>query len=95
MKVFSLWRGMIEVPDPPDHRTKPQILADVCLRYEVAVEDVLSGSRWKPVSRARQAFMAEAYATGRWSQPQIGAFLGRDHTTVLHGLRAHARRAAA
>lgn len=46
-----------------------------------------------PLSRARQWVMAELRAAG-WSLPRIGRFLGRDHTTVLHGLRCEAARRA-
>lgn len=49
--------------------------------------DIMSDSRGVPVVRARQrAIWRVAGATG-WSTPQIGAFFGRDHTTVIHAIR--------
>lgn len=71
------------------------MLTTVAFVHDVPEADILSDSRFKEHARARHHFMAEAVATGRWSLPQIGAFIGRDHTTVLAGVRAHARRAAA
>lgn len=43
-------------------------------------------------SRARQEVMRRAYATGHYSLPEIGRALGRDHTSVLHGIRAASQR---
>lgn len=89
MKVFSLWRGMIEMP-----KTMREILAEVCADYDLDRDDMLSPARWQPLARARQDFMARATEAGK-TRSAIGRFLHRDHTTVLHGVRAHARRAAA
>jgi hypothetical protein len=44
------------------------------------------------VVHARHHFCYEAYHTGRYSMPQIGRVINRDHTTVVHAIRAHARR---
>ncbi len=41
---------------------------------------------------ARQHLMAELYATGRWSLPQIGNLFDCDHTTILFGIRRHVGR---
>jgi chromosomal replication initiation ATPase DnaA len=43
------------------------------------------------VAHARYEAMWEMRQAGR-SYPQIGEFFGRDHTTVLHGVRVHERR---
>jgi chromosomal replication initiation ATPase DnaA len=46
-------------------------------------------ARPQPVAAARQAAMALAYIDGAGSSPQIGhAFGYRDHTTVLHAVKA-------
>jgi len=76
-------------------RTMADIIADVSRRTGVPVIEIRGLSRFKSISHARQIFMAEAYATGRFSLPQIGRFLGgRDHTTILSGIRRHAERTA-
>lgn len=74
-------------------RSMADIIEDVSKRRGVSVFDIKGPMRFKAINAARQEFMAEAYATGRWSMPQIGKFLGgRDHTTVLHGIRQHTAR---
>jgi len=70
------------------------ILADISSETGFTIEQLKSDRCRSALCCARQRFMAEAYATGRFSLPQIGRFIGRDHTTVLHGIRAHGRRTA-
>lgn len=55
-------------------------------RYHVTVDEMLSDSREEPRPRARQALWLELYHRG-WSLPRIGRVIGRDHTTVLTGIR--------
>lgn len=43
--------------------------------------------RTKYVSRARQLLYWALYEATDASLPQIGRYLNRDHTTVLHGIR--------
>lgn len=43
---------------------------------------------------ARRRFMAEAYATRRFTMTQIGLFLGRERVTVWEGLGRRCRSAA-
>lgn len=88
--MFSLWRGVIEIPD-----TMADIIERVSLETGIPIAELKSPGRRRPITYARQDFMARARATGRFSFAQIGRFLGRDHTTIVHGVRAHARRAAA
>jgi chromosomal replication initiator protein len=67
----------------------------VAAHYGLTLEDLKGPSRKKCFSRPRQEAMALMCAVGRYSLPQIGQFLGgRDHTTVLHGKRAYAKRQA-
>lgn len=88
----------------------PLTLYDVALfvaaKYQVRVSDLIAGDE-EPGSR-RQCFSIprhEAFwlayrqvgihTVHRYSLPQIGAFFGgRDHTTVIHGIRAHEKRMA-
>lgn len=86
--VLSLWRGWIRPPC-----TMAGILQDVAEMYDVTVEDLKGQGRSYWISHPRQHAMFMMVKTGKFSLPQIGRFLGgRDHTTVLHGYRAHARR---
>jgi len=57
--------------------------------------DEITGTRGKPhVSRARQVVMYVAWRNG-FTKSEIGRALGRDHTTVMHGVCAEAGRRAA
>lgn len=66
---------------------------EVAERYGLTLEQLRGPQRCRAISRPRQELMYELYATGRFSLPQIGRFLGnRDHQTVIHGCRRHAER---
>ncbi|MFZ1828652.1 MAG: chromosomal replication initiator protein DnaA [Candidatus Competibacteraceae bacterium] len=56
--------------------------------YKIPVDELLSNSRLRTLSRPRQMAMALAKELTPLSLPDIGeAFGGRDHTTVLHACR--------
>lgn len=66
---------------------------------DLSVKDLVGLGRHRSISSVRQEAMWRAYeertSDGRrvYSLPQIGAYLGgRDHTTVLHGIRQHEKR---
>jgi chromosomal replication initiation ATPase DnaA len=88
MNAQTFWRG------EPDLRPVPvtmrELLAEVAQAHGLSVAELKGRNRTRPVAVARQLFIARAYATGRYSLPQIGRFLKRHHTTILHGVRAHA-----
>ena len=54
--------------------------------YGWKLADMQGRSRMRPVVRARWALIAALRERG-WSLMRIGAFLNRDHTTVLYALR--------
>lgn len=66
---------------------------DYCVANGVSLSLLTGRSRSAMAVLHRQAAMAAARMAGA-SLPAIGRVLGRDHTTVLHGVRAHERRAA-
>lgn len=71
------------------------ILADVSSEYGIAADLLTGEDRHYPVVRARNDLFSRLRKR-HWSLPRIGAFCGgRDHTTVLHGLRQHAARVGA
>jgi len=56
--------------------------------YKIPVDELLSNSRLRTLSRPRQMAMTLAKELTTLSLPDIGeAFGGRDHTTVLHACR--------
>lgn len=69
------------------------IVAEVAAKTGVTVEQLKSDDRHKHIARPRQAAYYALYETGRYSLPTIGEYFGgRDHTTVLYGIRAHEAR---
>lgn len=74
-------------------RSLKSMALDVCHRHKISLAGLRGAARTRPIAWPRQEFMWEAYQTGRYSLGQIGLYLGdRDHTTILHGVRAHAAR---
>ncbi len=56
--------------------------------YKIKISDLLSKRRSRSVARPRQVAMALSKELTNHSLPEIGeAFGGRDHTTILHGVR--------
>lgn len=74
------------------HRTMREIAEDVAARHGVTVVLLRSPLRFRKLAWPRQEAMALMYAQGRYSHPQIGRYFGRDHTTVIYGVKAHAKR---
>jgi hypothetical protein len=62
------------------------VLVEVAAESGVSVDELLGRSRQKYVVWARQRAMLRL-RKGGWSLPAIGRVFGRDHTTVLYGVR--------
>lgn len=82
---------------PPRYSRTDKIKADisaVAYRNGITTEDIMSRKRPRMFSWPRQ----EAYFVIRekygLSFPHIGQIMGRDHSTVLHGVRQHEARNA-
>lgn len=58
----------------------------VCKVYRVTLEQVYAQSRLASVTDARAACWAFLRAKGK-SYPEIGIMWGRDHATILRGVR--------
>lgn len=77
------------------------LLRVTAFEHGLSVEDIAGGRRWFHLTAARHDFfwrcrqVKRADGTFRYSLPQIGEFLGgMDHTSVLNGVRRHAKRLA-
>jgi hypothetical protein len=68
-----------------------EALAVWCVRRGVSVDQIRGAGRAPSVVRLRQEAFAHLRDLG-FSLPEIGRATRRDHTTVLYGLRVHARR---
>ncbi|TPM92710.1 helix-turn-helix domain-containing protein [Mesorhizobium sp. B2-1-3A] len=77
-------------PAEPSKVSVRSIILEVAKRHGISPLDITGPSRARPIVEARRAAMVEAYLTRLdLSTPQIGReFGGRDHTTVLHSIRA-------
>lgn len=72
-----------------------EITKPIAEAHGVTLADLQGPSKVAHLARARQEVMHSLHKTGRWSSVQIGRFLGgRDHATILYGVRRHAWRMA-
>ena len=73
-----------------------KIMLRVGVALKVSRRDLLSRRRFKKAALARQAVCYWAYRRTELSLPQIARKMGgRDHTTVLHSVRAYVAKRAA
>jgi len=63
------------------------ILRDVCKSQGVTRDEIFSRNRNKKLVMARAVIYDRIRKELGWSYPRIGKIFGRDHTTVLHGIR--------
>lgn len=81
--------------DPPRRRKEfsSDILAEVAAKHGLRVADLKGPCRERRYVYPRHEAMWALRQRTRLSLPQIGNILGgRDHTTVLYGVRKHAER---
>ena len=62
------------------------IIDHVARKHGVSVREILNHNRIPNVVAARQEAMRLVYSTGL-KLGQVGIIFGRDHSTVLHGIR--------
>lgn len=71
------------------------ICAEVCAKHDITAAELLSARRPVRLVMARHEAMWRLKNETSMSLPQIGRRLGgRDHTTVISGIKAHERRLA-
>lgn len=71
-----------------------QAIRDVSAATGVSVDDLLGRGRRRKITQARQLAMFIAREKGA-AYSAIARVFGRDHTTIIHGVRAEAARRAA
>ena len=88
LDAAAVERLLAEEPTPPAALVAP-IVKRVALAYRLDAADVLGAGRTPTEALARQVSYYLARRLTGMSYPQLGqAFGGRDHTTILHGVRA-------
>lgn len=66
---------------------------EIARKYQIAVSDITGTRRFQYIVRARQEVFYRLRAEAGFSLPHIGYIVGgKDHTTILHGIRKHADR---
>lgn len=71
----------------PHSNKRREIMAIVAYKHRVSVKTIRGDGRYKAMVAARQEAMWMMHEYCRMSLSQIGAFFGRDHTTVIHSLK--------
>lgn len=86
---FQIVEGPTEFDQGPDNRpTARQLQKAVAEHFGMTLVELLSERRFKNVVHARQVAMFMCKRLTMRSLPEIGRkFGGRDHTTILHGVR--------
>lgn len=70
--------------------TAYEIIREVCIKYGLTKPELFSARRRNPLPEARHEAMYRMSKETQLSLPAIGRKLGgRDHTTVIHGIRKH------
>jgi len=70
-----------------------ELVADVARQHGATVDEVLAQDKTPRVSHARQAVWhaLRHHPERRYSYPDIGRLFGRDHSTIIYGVRAYER----
>lgn len=90
-RYFSPIGPSLPASPSEQRRTGRQIIHEVAAKHGVGVLDICSPCRTARFVKPRQEACYRIYTETTLSMPQVGRLLGgRDHTTVLHGIRAHA-----
>lgn len=50
------------------------------------IEEILGERRYPRLIKPRRLYWACLRHVGKWSYPEIGESVGRDHSTVMHGI---------
>ena len=92
-KVFGeVFTGAAEMPRHDRIGRARRIVKQEAEKAGVCREDIFADDRTRQAIIARHSVMHRLRVELGWSLGQIGQHLGRDHTTILHGIRAHKRR---
>jgi hypothetical protein len=89
------WRVIYRLPIGPSRPrpTAQQVIRGFCYAKNVSVTELFSNRRTHAIVLLRHELFWTLREQTTLSLPQIGrAMGGRDHTTVLHGIRRHERR---
>ena len=63
-----------------------------CILHDMEMHELMGYSRHPDVAHLRQEFYFVLVETTDYPLAALGRAIGRDHTTIIHGSRAHAAR---
>lgn len=90
VKVYSSLTH--ELAEHKGEMTLSRIMQEVAHKYKVSIMEIKSARRHYAIVKPRQEFYYRAKLETLNSLPAIGKYCGgRDHTTVLHGVRKYAK----
>lgn len=90
------WLPVAVAKAAPRHRKGLAVAMAVADAYGLSWEEITGPGRTFRVAHPRQhAFWALRQLCPHLSLPQIGMMFGKDHTTVLYGIRKHEERRSA
>lgn len=94
-EAYSIVSRVYAEPSSPRIPAR-KVIAEIAEQYGLTYADLIGPSRLKRIVRPRHhAYWAVRQLCPHLSYPEIGRrFGGRDHTTILHGVRAHEQRMA-
>ena len=96
--VYQVYAEPIGPIQESEFSSFSMVLSFIAEKYGVKKEELLSRRREKKYVLARQEAMyliaryGKNYAGGRFTFPEIGRLLDRDHTSVMYGCWRHAGR---
>jgi chromosomal replication initiation ATPase DnaA len=94
-RIGELCLALESRADSSDPSRANRIIRAVAAAHGLTFSQMISQRRQRNITRARQHAMWELREHTSLSYPQIARLLGRgDHTTALHGCRAHEARLA-
>ena len=67
---------------------EPKVWLDAVTKAtNVSAWEIKSDTRTPRVVRARHLYWACIREVGKWSYPEIGHYVGRNHTSIMHGIK--------
>lgn len=97
--MFGAAEKVVEFVTKSDDVEKHFSLAYICgwvsKLHGVSIKDMRSRYRGRKIVLARHAFGYWARELTDCSFPEISAFLGQDHTTIIHGVQSYKERRTA
>ncbi len=84
--------GRIVVKTP---LTVARLIVDtIAESYDISVSDIMGKGQSRIYSIPRQEAFAKVRDYTGWSYPKLASFFGKDHTTIMQGIKTYNKRVA-